>query len=287
MSCLVFSLDDNYLIPFRVFIHSLYATYSIPKECNIFILHSNDLSPASILDLSRVLNDYSLDPEFINVESAFSADFPLKKWDHVSLATYYRLFIGELLPRSMSHAVYLDCDMLAVRCVRDIIDLPVSKLIAAVDHCKPSEGLRIWGAKGGCYFQAGLIKIPVSKWKDLDLAKQFLDVIKNDNDRIKWWDQDVLNITLCDQWERIPVWYNLTREILDLLDPDLISSCARIIHFTGPYKPWNSYRPSPFTDHWDRCYHDAFGKRFDRSQFHWLPSMLRKLTNPAKKLFRG
>ena len=57
-SAWLFCIDDAYLMPFPVFFHSLEATASIPRTTSLFILHTADLSIASISTLQAFLGRY-------------------------------------------------------------------------------------------------------------------------------------------------------------------------------------------------------------------------------------
>ena len=272
---LVFSLDDNYVMPFQVFFHSLVQTSSLPEELEIYILHSVSLGLGSIERISGFLGQHGFSLTFLNLDRLIPENLPIRSWDHVSLSTYNRLFIADILPLHIETAFYLDADMLALRSLRPLFDTSVGSLLAAVDHFAPDEGIRLWGAQGGSYFQAGVLVVPVSTWREMRLSKSFLSVIGNQAGRILWWDQDVLNIAIEDRWQRLPIWYNLCQEALRFVPHADALSNGILIHFSGRYKPWNSFNPSLYTAHWDRSYHECFGVPFNRPSLD--PSRLRRL----------
>jgi lipopolysaccharide biosynthesis glycosyltransferase len=155
--------------------------------------------------------------------------------------------------------------MLALRSIAQLFDAPVQGILGAVDHCTPGNALRLWGSLGGSYFQAGVLVIPVHEWRNRRLSDEFVEVMATQQSNIKWWDQDVLNITLRDRWERLPIWFNITVPVLHVVSFEEISNSAILIHFNGSSKPWNTFNSSPFAEHWIREYGKVFGHPFDRS----------------------
>lgn len=271
----VFSIDDAYVMPFQVFFHSLETTCSIPPGTPIFILHTTSLSNHSIRELESFLSRYRRSGTFLDASHLIPTELPIRSGDHVSPATFYRLFIAEILPPEIDQAVYLDADMLALRSIADLFAIQVDALVAAADQCNPCEGIRLWGDKNGTYFNAGVLVIPVKRWLQQGLLQQFLNVLATEEQRILWHDQDILNITLTHHWQRLSVWLNVDVAVVYALPGPMIEEHARLIHFSGKSKPWNALNPSPFTSQWDQAYHEVFGEHFDRSPF--LPPLRLRL----------
>lgn len=265
-SACIFSLDDSYILPFRVFFHSLCASNSIPKNCALFVLHTNSLSPESILLLQNFIGQYGFEIHFRDASDVIPSNLPIGERDHVSLSTFYRLFVAEILPQDVEHAVYLDSDMIVLRSIRELfyIELDEPSLLAAVDHCAPAQGLRMWGAIGGGYFQAGVLVIPIKRWRERLLSSAFVQAMHAASDKIQWWDQDVLNLVIANNWTRLPIWFNVCHSHLALLEQPEIEERAYIIHYSGAHKPWNAYAASPLNHLWDSAYESLFGSKFDR-----------------------
>lgn len=284
-SACVFCIDDAYVMPFQVFFHSLEVTGSIPGCTPLFILHTQALSSSSIATLQVFLGRYGRSASFVDASALIPADLPIRPGDHVSPATFYRLFIAEILPAEIDQAVYLDADMLVLRSIEHLFDEPVHGLVAAADHCSPAFELDIWGERGGTYFQAGVLVIPLHTWREQGILQRFVEVMANEQERIQWWDQDVLNIALRDRWQRLPIWFNVCEAVHLALPLPLLEAKAALIHYSGSCKPWNAYNPSPFTAHWDQAYEAAFGKTFDRKALR--PPMRTRLKAALRSRMAG
>jgi len=280
---IVFCIDDLYVKPFQVFFHSLESTFSIPRGTRVFILHTESLSQVSIKTLESFLRNYGRHVTFLDASHLVPKDLPMSVGDHVSAATFFRLFIAEILPHDIDQAVYLDSDMLAIRSIAQLFEISVQGLVAAVDHCTPGNAIRLWGSKGGSYFQAGILIIPVQKWRDNLLANKFIEVMASQHKKIKWWDQDVLNIALQDNWHRLPIWYNITDPILRLLPLQEIADNAMLIHYNGSSKPWTTHNSSPFADQWFREYAAVFERPFDQTVL--FPKSFQRVKAAVRRLF--
>jgi lipopolysaccharide biosynthesis glycosyltransferase len=261
---LVFSINDGYALPLQVLMHSLHHTDSVPQGLPVCILHGASLSPATMAALDAVLRRFGHPTRFIDVSPVVPADLPIRPGDHVTSETFFRLYSTGLLPPELDQAVYLDADMLAVRDVRALFTATLTHPVAAVDHLSPADQLRVHGPGGGTYFQAGVLLLDLHRWRTQSIEARFRDILDRDRDRIRWWDQDVLNIALANDWQRLPVWYNVTEAVLHHLPPEQVGANARLIHFAGSAKPWSSERPHPYRDAWDEAHRRALGVPFDR-----------------------
>jgi lipopolysaccharide biosynthesis glycosyltransferase len=281
----VFSFDDAYAIPFQVFFHSLEATKSIPPEIKIYILHTASLSLEAIRAIKLFLTRYQRNAVFLDASNAVPDQLPIRDGDHISAATFYRLFIAEILPETITHAVYFDSDMLAIRSVRPLFAEPINAMVAAVDHYSPANAIRLWGPKGGTYFQAGVLAIPLKRWREQQLASTFRNAIKTEWNRLHWHDQDLLNIILKDKFDRLPIGYNLETATSKQLPQHMVAQQASLIHFSGPWKPWNTFSFAPYFDDWDKNYQAVFGHPFDRRAL--LPPKHKRLIHAFTSRIRG
>jgi lipopolysaccharide biosynthesis glycosyltransferase len=261
---LVVSINDSYVIPLKVLLHTLHHTESLPKQLQICILHGRNLSTLSISDLEIFIHDLGYLPRFLDVSSVVPADLPITPSDHVSQETFYRLFSIGLLPPSIEQAVYLDADMVAIRDISALFSLEMTHPLAAADHLSPSEQQRLHGSTGGTYFQAGVLVLNIPQMRSLNSEQRFLCVLKNERIRIRWWDQDVLNIVFQDNWQRLPIWYNVTEAVLHYQEDMEVKSNARLIHFAGSVKPWTSDRFHPFQSAWDEAYCQVIKQKYPR-----------------------
>jgi len=263
MRALAFSIDDAYVMPFKVLFHSLIETDSLPKDIPIFVLHEDSLSAPSKEDIAVFLARYGRSVRFVDACGYIPDDLPLAEDDHVSRATFFRLFVGSILPPEVTSLVYLDSDMVAIRSVRILFELPIHAPLAAVDHVSHWNALRLWGEKGGTYFQAGVLVIDLGVWRSKDVESRFIALMRNERKRIRWWDQDVLNLAFRDEWQRLDIWLNVAHLALAVVSERDAAASARFLHYDGPAKPWNSDAERPLVRRWYDAYKSCFGRAFD------------------------
>lgn len=258
---LVFSIDNQYVMPFEVLFDSLVRSQSIPEETPIFVLHGQSLSSEGQKRLAAFANARQFELQFVFVSNDLLAHTAVGAGDHVSVATYFRLFLAELLPAEMDEVVYLDADLLVLKSIRPLFDIPLKGAIAAVDHFSPAMSLELWGERGGDYFQAGVLLINLRFWREHDLQQQFMEVLRSQKHRIHYWDQCVLNLTLAGKWDRLPIHYNVCHGMLPLLSKaDFDKIC--IMHYDGKGKPWGDGYFRRLARQWHDAYRLTYGKAF-------------------------
>jgi lipopolysaccharide biosynthesis glycosyltransferase len=285
MRALIFSIDDQYIMPFQVLFHSLHKTGSLEDSPPIFVLHEQALSAESVTCLKEFFSRYGQQATFIDASGYIPEDLPIAEDDHVSKATFYRLFVAEILPPQITSALYLDSDTIVVRSIRELLHVELTFPVAAVDHLSPYDELRLWGWSGGGYFQAGVILIDLNYWRENRCAELFVNIMKTQFRRIQWWDQDVLNIAFANNWQRLEVWFNVCQGVMALAPAEVTEKSARLFHFDGSHKPWLQSVRRPFKDAWLEAYQDAFGKKFENP---WpLPeSFYQRILRTAGKCLR-
>uniref|UniRef100_UPI00404838B1 glycosyltransferase family 8 protein n=1 Tax=Algoriphagus sp. TaxID=1872435 RepID=UPI00404838B1 len=264
MRSLVFSLDDNYKIPFKVFYSSLINTQSIPLGTEIFIIHDYSLTEITISELEEFVlnNEYDFKLNFINAANVINYNqLPLDSGDHVTYATYFRLFVSNILPNWVESILYLDIDMLAMKSIKDLFYVELKYPIAAVDHLSFEDQMRLGGEGGGQYFQAGVLLIDLKFWRETNMGFKLIQTLNSNKNRIKWWDQDILNIEFFNNWQRLSIYYNVSQNgVLKYYNIDSIKESVKIIHFDGSTKPWNSFDFVPCRNEWHNCYFKLMGE---------------------------
>jgi lipopolysaccharide biosynthesis glycosyltransferase len=278
----VFSVDDAFVLPFKVLFNSLAHTGSLPPQTGVFILHESGLSDPAIADLMVFFESYDVVVSFLDVGDHLPDNLPLDASAHVSKAAFYRLFVAKVLPDSFSSALYLDSDAVAVRSMRSLLEIELTAPIAAVDHYSPTDQLRIWGDAGGGYFQSGVVLIDLDQWRKGDIEEHFIEIMQTKRSLIRWWDQDVLNIAFRDNWQRLDVWFNVAQCSIRYLPPAEVANNARYLHFDGSSKPWSTDIHRPYRDRWYEAYERMAGHPFDLSRIR--RPLLRRVASKAKAI---
>ena len=108
------------------------------------------------------------------------------------------------------------------------------------------------------YFNAGLLLINLAYWREINAKSLFWDLIKRSPERIKFHDQDVLNICFKDDKKMLPFKWNFQDGFIykpELMELDekkyhqqLIETRQNpiIIHYTSMAKPWHVECLNPY-----------------------------------------
>lgn len=174
---------------------------------------------------------------------------------NLTIVTYYRLFITELLPHTIDKVLYLDGDIIVRHSLLPLWNYDLDNYAVAAVHdsiCHQSwfyDRLRYPSQLG--YFNAGVLLINLKYWREHAIMKDFLNYMQEHPEDIIMHDQDVLNVVLKDRKILLPIKYNLNcgyiwkDPLYDVqkYEKEVLEACQDpvIVHFTSG-KPWESYK---------------------------------------------
>jgi len=175
-----------------------------------------------------------------NIAGRLASNPHLVGQQHLSKTTYARLFLGELLPRSVDRILYLDCDVICTGEIAPLWQLAATvPVIAGVpDRLGEAYKARLGLPASAAYVNAGMLPINVAAWRERDLGREILDWIAANPDKLALVDQDAINFCLSGDITPLPDCWNL--QIGDSSGPLPAERLAgaRLLHYTGPNKPW-------------------------------------------------
>lgn len=250
---IVFAIDANYIAPVRTAIASIARSMN-GQSVHIVILHDG-IDDATLRTLE--LESTSVEGREIHLPDI---GIPVTEW--VSKAAYFRMQAAEALPEYES-CLYLDADTLVAGSIRALLERPTPHhAVAAVrDAQNPQlrfgDALPGWPALGFHpereYFNSGVMLLNLELCRKIGFFERAWSFVAECPQHIRYWDQDALNWVSNDKWERLDRHWNTftmsailqtpgdhyaADELLPLstlLEDELT---ARILHFTGPVKPW-------------------------------------------------
>lgn len=170
---------------------------------------------------------------------------------HISLATYYRIFIEDILPKDIDKILYLDCDLVVVGSISDLWDINIADYaVGCVEDMwsgKNDNYERLHYASSFSYFNAGVLLVNLSYWRKMQFRKNAEQYLALHVNELVFNDQDLLNALLYDKKLNVPFRYNVQdgflrrkRRIRTAAIPELDKELHYpvIIHYTGGKKPW-------------------------------------------------
>lgn len=189
--------------------------------------------------------------------------------DYISCASYYRLIFPQIIDENIDKLLYLDGDIICRGSISDLWNLDVSNvaLAAAPDMAEAiQEYDRLGYSKLKGYFNSGVLLINLRYWREHDVSGRCFKMLHDHPEKIKYHDQDVLNIVLCDEKRLMPMRFNVQNGYLYTDDKlqfvkeryaDNLEDARRnpvLIHYTASRKPWYRDCPHPYKKLWfDIC----------------------------------
>lgn len=262
---IVYATDDNYSQHVAVSILSIYKT-ALDISLYEFYILGNNLSPHIEHKLRKMLNSIGIVYNIIEISSFFNNLPTGIAIANLSISTYSRLFLAEILPKNVDKVLYLDCDTLIVRDISSLQDFPMGDyMICGVeDTMYPEMKIQIGLNKEDSYINAGVLLINLKKWRETDITIRFLDFIKKFNAKVPHLDQGVINGVLRNH-QLLPLTYNVQSPIYaihkyeDLLKFHSIDkfyskeevkqakNSPTILHFTSFFleRPWYRFSLHP------------------------------------------
>lgn len=255
----IYSSDDNYAQHMGVSIYSLLDSNRDFEHINIFIV-DNGIKDDNLEKLNHLENSFD------NAELHF---IPFEKWKKqlnlnmqwsISVSSYARLFISEMLPENIERIIYLDCDMIICKSLREmwVTDLGGAVLGAVQDSVSGSTKKAVGLNDDTSYFNAGMLLVDLIAWKNQHMGEKCLKFISDRNGSVTHHDQGVLNGVLNGSFCKLPlennimtIHYIFSREQIlryfgeeaPFYSEDEISSAKKnptIIHYTPSFtsRPW-------------------------------------------------
>ena len=154
--------------------------------------------------------------EYYVIDKLFIDSIPHLKGRYLSQAMYYRLYLSEILPKSINKVLYLDCDMIVCHSLRTLWDIDVSHVaLAGIPDVLSGEEIDRLGYPSELnYFNAGVLLINLDYWRDNDVLSEFLAYITKQGSNLYHHDQDVLNYVFREKKVLLPIKFNFISSFL-------------------------------------------------------------------------
>ena len=217
---IAFCINDTYADKVAVVMTSVLENH--PDTQIHFYIFSSDLSDENLLMLQKLQAKYkNFTVQKVDIPQQLFSSLPLTI-EYIPIETYYRYLIADLLP-SLDKILYLDADLAGAE-----------GLYVTESGHKPNIGL----TADDTYINAGVLLINLKQLRQNKLGTKLLEATKELQNKIKYQDQDIINIVCKGKIFIVDSIYNFTQHNI-LREKNKIKS-ARIIHYTGRKKPWGA-----------------------------------------------
>lgn len=293
----LYCLDENYNVQAFVSIQSLLENSN--EKLNLILLHKDPKSfESNKLYKSIVKNDKINSIQLIKFMKT-KVNFPKIDNSHVSEATYYRLYISEHIPE-VKNLIYLDPDVI---CLNDPINNLKDELFklnnsefevaAFTEYRRDLKNNDLFNdllIEGNKIFNAGILLIDFEKWNDNQLTDKLISRLSMIEEKIKFWDQDVLNSYFNSKYleleEKFNYKINTDLGYKEQFSIEIFKENVKnviFIHYSGKFKPWSVkgvlHSSSFFYQHY---YFQLSGKRYHIYN-NWKPQAIKDLRKAIKK----
>lgn len=251
---IVYASDDRFAEILGVSLVSLYENSKDMDDIVVYILDSGitDENKHKLLSVCKSYMRSSVG--FIpakNISEKISMDVAI---DRGSLSQYARLFVSSDLPTDLDKVLYLDCDTIIMKSIKEIwnLDLHGKTIGALMDAFSKYYRANIDLRENDIMFNSGVMLINLEKWRAQNVEGKLLEFIVAKNGRIQQGDQGALNHVLSrdtycfePRFNSVTIFYDFTyKEMLIYRKPPIFYAEAQIkeavenpsiIHFTTSF----------------------------------------------------
>ncbi len=185
----------------------------------------------------------------------------------------HKIYLPQTL-KDVDKVIYMDGDTIVLKDLRELYDIDVSQVYAAVAkdgifYRFPKEMAEIGLDKRGFYFNSGVMLYNLKKQREDNIVEELETYIKTHEDF--FGDQDVLNVVFGNKLKLMSYRYNCISTFFEEDDLNFLSKYfgenlpsqtfniyenSTIIHYAGD-KPWQeNYRPEFLKELWFRFYNE-------------------------------
>ena len=257
-------------------LHSLYASNQNHK----IVVHILDggISFKNRLKLFLLFKRLKFKFKFYKIDYSKIINAPIS--NHISFASYNRIFLSTAISSRIDKILYLDCDLIVLKDISSFFEFNLENyyLGAVCEIVDEETKNRLELGKDFQYFNAGVQIVNLKKWRDENFEKTLVNFITKNKGKIISHDQDVLNFCAKGNWLMLDFKYNVTHFFyypekypheffnIQLEEYQNVKKEAIIVHFTSQDKPWTLESTHPEKDLYFKyllSYYQLFFKRFN------------------------
>lgn len=258
---LLMTLDDHYLHPCTVMMHSVLTT-NPSADISFYVIYQN-LSKDSQKTLRRYAHDKIT---FLPFPDSLLSQCPTSK--RYPKEMYFRLFAPELLPDSLDRILYLDPDLVVINSLSDLysMDFEGNSFIAAThvqEFFRKLNEHRLNLEENTPYINTGVLLMNLEVLRKQHSGKAIRSYIHKNRRKLLLPDQDVFtalygqktkiaDASLYNLGETYMITHRMTGQMSDI-SMDWIRQNTVIVHYYGKNKPWKK----DYKGFLDIFYHEA------------------------------
>jgi len=279
MMNILFSTDNNYVMPTGVLMTSI--GINNPSLVHYFVIVDEDFLEENKQRLVQAATRYKAKIDFCTIGTDFVNKIPFANSElpsGLTIATFYRLFLTELLPQNVHKVIYLDVDMIVRKSLSTLWEIDMSGYAIAgvpdMDEYEHIASRRLPYPMETGYLNAGMLIVNIDFWREHNMFSKFMAFISEHKKILLANDQDILNSLFYDKKKVLPVNYNFqngflyrNKKYIGNLKADIerFMKDPVIVHYTGK-KPWDIDCNNPMRTAWHYYKKHSLWKYFSVDQ---------------------
>lgn len=218
------------------------------ETCGVYLL-SADLTEDQAETVRELVELKGGEFHFIRIDiEQFPKELPSNEW--ITVETYFRLLLPELLPEDMERILYLDADLVVLKSLNELYetDFEGRSFVA----CKDGTAVAKEHAAGAelfeelrkreefSYFNAGVLLFNLEKLRRTCNFDYFMEQALLRKDQLLFHDQDLLNLLFAGDVKYADAeTYNLAARTAFNIGYSVswVREHTAVVHYAGP-KPW-------------------------------------------------
>lgn len=247
--------DRRFVMPTGVMMYSVCINHD--TDITFHVITDDSVTDADKASLAgtvapfkgKTVTFYTIEPEKLSVDLPMGLRRP-----ELTRATYYRLWLTEILPAEIDKVLYLDGDIIVRSSLLPLWDIDLSGYALGAVPDMSEAVMDKYGRLGYApelgYFNAGVLMVNLDYWRRNAVVQEFMAMLMHRPEDLHCHDQDVLNYCFREAKLNLSIKYNVQDGFLyEVAYYDYrkykqqVAEARRspvIIHYTHA-KPWWTY----------------------------------------------
>lgn len=226
------SCDDNYAKHAGVVAASILVNSNPDDELCFYILDGGikDETKELFMKLKEIKN---CEFNFVSVDENLFTDYKqVKSHAYITIASYYRLKLPTLLP-NVDRVIYFDCDFVVNSSLKELFNVDMKDYALAGVRDINKKMLK----KKPNYVNAGMLVMDLANMRKQNLEQKFLEWTKNNAEKIKTGDQEIINSVVDGNIKIVDDCWNVQSS--NFTNRSSYTNNPKAIHFVAKKKPWH------------------------------------------------
>lgn len=240
MMNILISVCEAFLSPAKVMLYSL-SRYN--DGLTVYLIYSS-LTEEQIDSLSEFVHRQCNGKLIAIYAGKYFTDVPLSE-QYGKPELYYRLLAPYILPIELERILYLDADIIVNGSLAEFYTQSFDGEYVAVvkdrfDFCDEvvAQKKKLGLTEEDVYFNSGVILFNLEEFRKNISLNTIFDFIKENRDRLFYFDQDILNCLLLHHKKLCDQKYNFQAYPFEELNMEEIEANTIVLHYTDVPKPW-------------------------------------------------